>query len=126
MFGNKTTEFPSPLADQAAASADHAIRSTQRIANQALDGLAGSMQDLQQQATPMVDRAADRVSAMAHHGADAVRDRSQQFSDGVHRMTEGTRGYVQEEPLKSLLIAAAAGAALMALWSFLGGSRRPG
>ena len=31
-----------PLADQAAHSADHAIKATQRVANQALDGLSGT------------------------------------------------------------------------------------
>jgi len=126
MFATKTPEIQNKLVDQAAASADQAIRSTQRVANDALDGLAGSAQNLREHAAPMVDRVAERASTLAHHGADAVRDRSHQLSEGAHRLADGTRGYVRDEPVKSLLIAAATGAVLMALLSFLGSSRRQG
>ncbi len=124
MFANKTPEVQNKLVDQAAASADQAIRSTQRVANDALDGLAGSVQDLREHAAPMVDRVAERASAIAHHGADAVRERSHQLSEGAHRMVDGTRSYVRDEPVKSLLIAAATGAVLMGLLAVLSGSRR--
>jgi ElaB/YqjD/DUF883 family membrane-anchored ribosome-binding protein len=126
MFANKTPEVQNKLVDQAAASADQAIRSTQRVANDALDGLAGSVQDLRENAAPMVDRVAERASAIAHHGADAVRERSQQLSESAHRMVDGTRSYVRDEPVRSLLIAAATGAVLMGLLAFLSGSRRHG
>jgi ElaB/YqjD/DUF883 family membrane-anchored ribosome-binding protein len=124
MFANKTPEVQNKLVDQAAASADQAIRSTQRVANEALDGLAGSVQDLREHAAPMVDRVAERASALAHHGVDAVRERSHRLSVSAHRVADGTRSYVRDEPVKSLLIAAATGAALMGLLAFLAGSRR--
>jgi len=126
MFANQTPEVQNKLVDQAVASTDQAIRSTQRVANEALSGLAGSAQNLREHAAPMVDRVAERASTLAHHGADAVRDRSHQLSEGAHRLADGTRGYVRDEPVKSLLIAAATGAVLMALLSFLGSSRRQG
>jgi ElaB/YqjD/DUF883 family membrane-anchored ribosome-binding protein len=124
MFANKTPEVQNKLVDQAAASADQAIRSTQRVANEALDGLAGSVQDLREHAAPMVDRVAERASALAHHGVDAVRERSHRLSVSAHRVADGTRSYVRDEPVKSLLIAAATGAAMMGLLAFLAGSRR--
>jgi ElaB/YqjD/DUF883 family membrane-anchored ribosome-binding protein len=126
MFANQTPEAQNKLVDRATTSADQAIRSTQRVANEALDGLAGTVQDLRDHATPMVDRVAERASALAHHGVDAVRDRSQQLSERAHRVADGTRSYVREEPVKSLLIAAASGAALMGVLAFLGASRRRG
>jgi len=55
---------------------------------------------------------------------DAVRDRSHQLSESAHRVADGTRSYVREEPVKSLLIAAATGAALMGLLALLGRSHR--
>ena len=57
---------------------------------------------------------------------DAVRERSHQLSESAHRVADGTRNYVRDEPVKSLLIAAATGAALMGLLAFLGRSRRRG
>ena len=124
MFANKSPEVQNKLVDQAAASADQAIRSTQRVANEALDGLAGSVQDLREHAAPLVDRVAERASALAHHGVDAVRERSHRLSESAHRVADGTRSYVRDEPVKSLLIAAAIGAAMMGLLAFLAGSRR--
>jgi ElaB/YqjD/DUF883 family membrane-anchored ribosome-binding protein len=126
MFGNQTPEVQNKLVDQAAASADQAIRSTQRVANDALSGLAGTAQSLREHAAPMVDRVAERASAMAHQGVDSVRERSHQLSESAHRVADGTRHYVQDQPVKSLLIAAATGAVLMGLLSLLSGTRRQG
>jgi ElaB/YqjD/DUF883 family membrane-anchored ribosome-binding protein len=106
MFANKTPQVQNNLVDQA------------------LDGLAGTVHGLRQQAEPMVDRVADRASALARHGMDAVREGTHELGERAHRVANGTRSYVQEEPVKSLLIAAATGAALMALLSYLDRSRR--
>jgi ElaB/YqjD/DUF883 family membrane-anchored ribosome-binding protein len=126
MFANQTPETQNKLVDQAAASADQAIRSTQRVANEALNSVAGTAQNLREHAVPMVDRVAERASAMAHQGVDSVRERSHQLSESAHRVADGTRHYVQDQPVKSLLIAAATGAVLMGLLSFLSGTRRQG
>ena len=115
---------PSPLVDQAALSADNAIRSTQRAANNALDGLAGTVQDVRRQVTPMINRATEQASALAQRGMDAVRDTSQQVRERAVRVGDGTVGYIRDEPVKSVLIAAAAGAALVVLAGLLGNSRR--
>jgi len=123
MLIEKVIEPHNNLADHAALSADRAIRSTQRGANQALDGLAGGVQDLRQQAAPLLDRATEQASALAQRGVDAVREGSLQMRDQALRASDGTLHYVREEPVKSLLIAAALGATLMALLSGWGGWR---
>lgn len=102
------------LADQTADVADQAIRSTQRAANHALDGLAGSVQDLRLQASPRLDRATDHARELAQRGVDAVRQRSQRLRDQAHRASDGTLNYIRQEPVKSVLLAAAVGAAVMA------------
>ena len=111
------------LVDQAALSADNAIRSTQRLANDALDSLAGSVQDARHQATPLLNRASDKAGALAQRGVNAVRDGSQQLRDRALRASDSTVMYIKDEPLKAMLIAAAAGAALMALVGLLSRSR---
>lgn len=79
----------SDLAHEASIGAEHAIRSTQHLAQQGLDGLGG---------------------ARAQTGAalEQLRERS------LHAR-QATATYIQHEPIKSLLMAAAAGAALMGL-----------
>ena len=116
----------SALVDQAALSADNAIRSTQRAANNALDGLAGTVQDVRQQVTPMINRATEQASALAQRGMDAVRDTSQQVRERAVRVSDGTVGYIRDEPVKSVLIAAATGAVLMALVGLMGRSNSRG
>jgi ElaB/YqjD/DUF883 family membrane-anchored ribosome-binding protein len=123
MMIDRVTESHNNLADQAALSADQAIRSTQRVANQALDGLAGSVQDLRQQAAPLLNRATEQASVLAQRGVDAVREGSRQVRDQAQRASDGTLHYVRQEPVKSILIAAAVGATLMALLSRWGGLR---
>lgn len=93
---------------------------------EAPNNLAGSFQGLPPQAAPLLDRASERASALAQRGLDAVRDSSQQLREQAHRASDGTLGYIRDEPLKSMLFAAATGAALMALLSLLGSPRRRG
>ena len=120
---NTSQDLSNNLADSAAASADAAIRSTQRMANQALDGMASTVSGLRADAAPMIRAATDRVSALTQRGVDTVRHGSQQLVDGAHQASARTRDYVQHEPVKALLMAAATGAALMALLSMVQRSR---
>ena len=123
MITTKPFEQSNSIADQAAQSADNAIRSTQRVANDALDSLAGSAQDLRNEVAPRITRAADQASAMAQRGVNAVRDSSQQLREKAQRASDSTVMYIKDEPLKAMLIAAATGAALMALVGMLNRSR---
>jgi ElaB/YqjD/DUF883 family membrane-anchored ribosome-binding protein len=122
MLIDKVTESHNDLADQAAHSADQAIRS-KRVANQALDGPAGSVQDLRRQAAPLLNRATEQASVLAQRGVDAMREGSRHVRNQALRASDSTSHYVRQEPVKSMLIAAAVGAGLMALLSGWGGSR---
>ena len=123
MFAKKTLDQPTNIADQAAQTADEAIKSTQQVANQALDSLAGSVQDARQQVSPLLNRATEQASAMAHRGIDAVRAGSHQLREKALHATDTTASYIQKDPIKAVLIAAATGAALMALVSLMSRSR---
>lgn len=107
------------LTEQAAKNADTAIRSTQRLANQSLENLAEKVQDLRDQTIPLLNRVASEAEALARRGLDSVRETSAQLRDRAAKVSDNTAGYIKDEPMKSMLIAAATGAALMALVSLV-------
>ncbi len=86
MSYNATSDASNSLMDHAAQSADAVVHSTQRLANQAVEGVSHSLQ------------AAGR-----------------QVRDGAHLASDKTVAYIREQPVKSMLIAAVTGAALVAL-----------
>ncbi|MFZ2307207.1 MAG: hypothetical protein WAW73_11670 [Rhodoferax sp.] len=59
--------------------------------------------------------AGEQASALVRHGMDAA-------SDSAHQAGDRTVAYIRHEPVKSMLIAAAAGAALAVLATVLGKS----
>ena len=118
-----TTEKSGTLVDQASQSADQAIRATQQAANHAVDSAGNALQGLRQQATPVLERASEQVSAMAHRGLDSVRETTHQLRLKAEHASDTTVGYIRQEPVKAVLIAAATGAALMALISLVARSR---
>ncbi len=101
MSNHQTTETTSTLLDRAAVSAD-----------QALDGLAQQVHSLQTDA-----------SQLGQRGLKAVREGTQQLREGAGRASEMTQNYVKGDPVKALLIAAATGAALVALIGLMTRSR---
>jgi len=116
---NTAEQQATNLADQAADKADSAIKSTQRVTNNALESLAGGVQNLRDQAAPAVNRAGE----LAQQGVDTVRDTARQIRERALQASDRTVSYIKEEPIKALLIAAASGAGLMALLSLLTRSR---
>jgi len=123
MITNKPFETSNTLVDQASDSAERAIKSTQRMANETLDSLAGSVHDVRDRVAPVLNRSSEQLAALAQRGVDAVRDSSQQLKDKALRASDTTVGYIKDEPVKAMLIAAATGAALMALIGLLSRSR---
>ena len=110
--------------DHAAAAADGAIKATQRAGNEALDSLSTGVHELRDQVAPLLNRTTEQIGALAQRGANTVRESTQQLRDRALRATDGTVDYVKHEPVKAMLIAAATGAALMALLSLITRSRR--
>jgi ElaB/YqjD/DUF883 family membrane-anchored ribosome-binding protein len=99
---NKTADAANHLIDQSAKSAEDALKESQNLANGAINGLECAMQDIRRQAAPLIDK---------------VLDSSHQLRVKATRASEDTVDYIKHEPVKSILIAAATGAALMALIS---------
>ncbi len=104
-----------------ATSSDHfsraaaSLKAAQRDAQTAIDSAVDGLSTAYGEAKPLLSRMNQRAREMAHDGYDAARERAGALRDRGQQAVESTRGYVQDEPIKSLLIAAAVGAAVIAL-----------
>lgn len=111
------------LADQAAQGADDTIRATQRVANEALDRLSDKVHDAHDKGAPKLVRMAEQAETLVRRGSDALRESSHQVREKAALASDRTIAYIKEEPVKSVLIAAAVGAAMLALVNMVSRSR---
>jgi ElaB/YqjD/DUF883 family membrane-anchored ribosome-binding protein len=86
MSSNTIADASNALIGHAAQSADAMVHNTQRLANQAVEGVSHSLQTA-----------------------------GKQVRDSANLASNKTVAYIREQPVKSVLIAAATGAALVAL-----------
>lgn len=75
----------------------------------------GATGPLENDVMPVLNHAAQQADGLLQRGADALRDNRHQLQDRAERTQEQVNTYVREEPLKSLLMAVAAGALLTAV-----------
>lgn len=113
------------IIDSAAESAEHAIRNTQEAANKALDNLVESVDQMRSQGSPALERAKEQAAAYAHRGLDNMRDVSLRVRDTAQHASASTIGYIRDEPVKAVLIAAATGALLLAMVNLFRHTTRP-
>lgn len=91
-------------ADEALNTAESALDSTRQFASQALDRATEKVRDLRSGAGHLASRSVDAAAEAAHLA-------QRQLS----RYADVTGRYVSQQPVKSVLIAVAAGAAIAAL-----------
>ena len=111
------------LADSASNAMEATKRTAQDLAADTRDSVNRAANGLRADVAPFVRQATEQVSDLAHRGADAVRHTAHQVRESADAATARTRDYIKDEPVKSVLIAAATGAALMALISMMSHSR---
>lgn len=95
----------------------HAADRGRDIANQTFDQLAHAVESARATAVPAIEKFTTGAESMAQRSVELARIKSQQMRDQAHLASEKTATYVRQEPVKSLLIAAAAGALLAWLLS---------
>ena len=108
---SNTSASTSDHFNRAAAALKAAERDAHAAIDSAVDGLASAYSDTK----PLLSRVSQRARDYASDGYDAARERAAALKDRSQQAVESTRGYVKDEPIKSLLIAAAVGAAVIAL-----------
>jgi ElaB/YqjD/DUF883 family membrane-anchored ribosome-binding protein len=72
---------------------------------------------------PMMSHAAAQADELLQRGSQAIRDTSQQLRNQAMHANEVTVDYIRRQPVKSVLIAAATGAVIVALLSLFTRSR---
>ena len=110
---------PTPLTHDIADGAARPVGSLMHSADQALDKLSDTAKELRQEVSPLLQRAGEQAEALARRSSEAIRERTQQLREQTLRASDNTVNYIRAEPVKSVLIAAAAGVALVALLGLL-------
>ena len=95
--------------------------------NPTIKDLTDEASAVRAQGSEAVRQLVSGTNSLATHGMDVVREGAHQVREKSAHLRDATTTYIQHEPVKSMLMAAAAGAALMgllALFSRHGGSHR--
>ncbi len=109
------------LSNTSATTSEHfnraaaALKAAERDAHAAIDSAVDRLASVYGDAKPLLSRVSQRARDVASDGYGTARERAAALRDRGQQAVESTRGYVKDEPIKSLLIAAAVGAAVIAL-----------
>jgi ElaB/YqjD/DUF883 family membrane-anchored ribosome-binding protein len=93
--------------------------------DQMANGAEHAVQNLRDRVSPTASRLASQAEDLAHRGVHAVRERTDQLRERASYAGDVSTQFVKDQPVKAVLIAAAAGALIVALLS-LGRSSREG
>ncbi|MGD9773458.1 hypothetical protein [Diaphorobacter sp.] len=118
----KAAQAAHQVAGDVADTAASAAEATRRMANDTLDMAESSVRRLRAGADPLIDDLAYKAQDLASRSIDYCAQTSERARRQFHQAGDATTRYVNEQPGKSLLMAAAAGAALATLAMLL--SRR--
>ena len=91
------------------------IDSAHDAAQSALSDASSKLENFQNGVKPAIERFASRGAEMAQSGLDATREAGTRAKAVASRYANACENYVTEQPMKSVAIAAAAGATLAAL-----------
>ena len=101
--------------NQLANGIEDGIDSAHDAAQRTLSSASSKLENFQNGVKPAIDRLAARGAEMAQSGLDVTRQAGNRAKDTASRYVSACENYVTEQPMKSVAIAAAAGATLAAL-----------
>ncbi len=101
--------------EDALQSTVQATELTRSYAKEALDQAEDKIRELRGNVDPMVDKLADTAQKLARQSMDMAAEAKHKAQESLARYTDVTTKYVSEQPLRSVLIAAAVGAAVALL-----------
>lgn len=120
-FGNSSSSVDtlqdeiSKRGNQLVNGIEDGIDSAHDAAQSALSSASDKIEKFQSGVKPAIERFASRGAEMAQSGIDATRDAGTRAKVTASRYASACEHYVTEQPMKSVAIAAAAGATLAAL-----------
>lgn len=98
-------------------SAGKALDSTREHANEALDRAESKVRELRGSVDPMVDMLASKAQKLARQSLDMASEAKERAEKSLKHAADATTRYVSEQPMRSVLMAAAVGAAVALLVS---------
>ena len=117
MPSSKAEDTVNQLADDAATAterladkAERGVETARSLANDALDKADAKVRTLRDDIRPAIDAVSSPVQDMAARAKAAAAQTREQTREKVNEYADRTSAYVQDQPLKSMAIAAAAGA----------------
>ena len=114
---NSTSSHLQQAGDDLHASTDTAMESTREYANDVLDKAESKVRELRGAVDPMIDMLATRAQKLARQSLDIAAEAKDRAQQSLNRAAGATTRYVSEQPLRSVLIAAAVGAGIALLVS---------
>ena len=118
------TNMPSDYIESAAHSAELAVDQLDRAAQEVHNNLADSAHQAINGAKPVVERWAKDAESLARRGIASASETSRHLRERAAQASDSTVNYIKDEPIKAMLIAAAAGAALVTLIGLFSRSSR--
>ena len=112
-----TTAAAHQTSEELLGGASRAVDSTREYANDALDKAENKVRELRGQVDPMVDMLASKAQKLARQSLDLASEAKQRAQQSLSQAAGAPGRYVSEQPLRSVLIAAAVGAAVAMLVS---------
>ncbi|WP_280189890.1 hypothetical protein [Delftia sp. PS-11] len=109
---------------EAADTAQQATRSTRRAAASALDKAEEGISAVERELNPFIDDLAARAQELATRGINFCADSSDRARRQLQQASEATTRYVIEQPGRSILLAAATGAAIATAFFMSSRSRK--
>ena len=110
--------------DRMASAAGQALDQAHDKADQALSSVQNGAHDLARQAPSLVDFALDRVRYLGERSSQLARSTGAMAMDKARVAADHTADRIRRDPLKSVLIAVATGAALAVVASHLAQRRQ--
>lgn len=101
--------------DELLQTAEKAVDSTRSYANNALDKAENKVRDLRGSVDPVVDMLASKAQHLARQSLDLAAEAKERAQRSLTSASAATSRYVADQPLRSVLIAAAVGAGVALL-----------
>lgn len=101
--------------DEALQATVQATELTRSYAKEALDQAEGKIRELRGNVDPMVDKLANTAQKLARQSMDIANEAKHKAEESMARYAGMTTKYVSEQPMRSVLIAAAVGATVALL-----------
>jgi ElaB/YqjD/DUF883 family membrane-anchored ribosome-binding protein len=119
-FANKGQAF----ADKTADKVQSGIRDAKQGVNAAASSASNKVESVRSGAGPTLDKVSDKAQGLFNQGIDAVSDATRRAQEFASDAQDSIVTYTRQKPVKALLIAAAAGAALITLMRAFSSSNR--